>query len=189
MSFARGSSIPYFVVFTTTPRSPELAREISADATISVSLIRQITVNEPVSLPPTPPLTPTSEDSDWTSARPKIMRLVHKGSARLQRHRWPSDGSLALGQDKNESTASAGVKHFSDSRTLHHDMSLGFPKRPRHQYDNRRNHPSLETIASLPDGLHKTRIPLAGDMPPSLDWRGLTVKVRGPFFNHVIVSI
>ncbi|KAF9530299.1 hypothetical protein CPB83DRAFT_763733 [Crepidotus variabilis] len=177
MSFARSSSIPYFVVFTTTPRSPELAREIASDATISVSLIRQITVNEQASLPPTPPLTPTSDDSDGpSSARPKILRLVHKGSARFQRHRWPSDSSLALSHDKHETQSGLGTKHFSDLRTIHHDMSLGFPKRPRQQYDKKGNHPSLETIASLPDGLHKTRIPLSGDLLPSLDWRGLTVK-------------
>ncbi len=42
--------------------------------------------------------------------------------------------------------------------------------------DNK-SHPSLETIASLPDGLHKTRIPLNRDMVPGIDWGGISVKV------------
>jgi len=55
-------------------------------------------------------------------------------------------------------------------------MCIGFPKRPRIQCDNQR-HPSLETVAALPDGLHKTRISLDKDMIPSIDWAGVSVKV------------
>ena len=44
-TFARSSAISYFVVFTTTPRSVAMAREIAADATISVSLLRDVRVD------------------------------------------------------------------------------------------------------------------------------------------------
>ena len=63
-TFGRGNALPFFVVFTTTPRSASLAREIAADATISVSLIREVTVQETVLLPPTPPYSPTGSSDD-----------------------------------------------------------------------------------------------------------------------------
>lgn len=56
------------------------------------------------------------------------------------------------------------------------DMCIGFPKRPRQQ-SNKQSHPSLETIATLPDGLHKARIQLNKDMLPCIDWAGVSVKV------------
>lgn len=84
VTFSRASSIPYFVVFTTTPRSSSLAREIAADATICVSILRQVTVTESVSLPPSPPQTPSgsSEDSD-SSRGGKLLKRVVKTTAPL----------------------------------------------------------------------------------------------------------
>ncbi|KAF8192760.1 hypothetical protein K438DRAFT_1829614 [Mycena galopus ATCC 62051] len=38
------SSCPFFVVFTTTPRSPVLAREVAGDATIAVSVSSEVSV-------------------------------------------------------------------------------------------------------------------------------------------------
>ena len=49
--FSRCSSIPYFVVFSTNTGSSHLVKEIAADATIAVSLIRHNTVT----LQPAPP--------------------------------------------------------------------------------------------------------------------------------------
>ena len=66
---------------------------------------------------------------------------------------------------------------LSDVRTIHNDMNIGFPKRPRQQLDSGKSHPSLEAIAALPDGLHKSRIPLNGDMLPCVDCGALSVKV------------
>ncbi|TFY80936.1 hypothetical protein EWM64_g3077, partial [Hericium alpestre] len=43
--FPRNGAIQYFVVYHTTPKSLALAREIAADATITVSLVRQVTIN------------------------------------------------------------------------------------------------------------------------------------------------
>jgi hypothetical protein len=45
-TFLRSASIPYFVVYTTTPKSILLSREIAADATIAVSLVRQVTIKQ-----------------------------------------------------------------------------------------------------------------------------------------------
>ncbi|KDR80312.1 hypothetical protein GALMADRAFT_242672 [Galerina marginata CBS 339.88] len=174
VTFSRSSSIPYFVVFTTTPRSPELAKEIAADATISVSLIRQIVLTDQSSLPPTPPLTPSSDESD-TFSRPKILRRVAKSQPRLSRFRRTSEGTISFTRDKPLPEIPIITKSFSDTRTVQNDMCIGFPKRPRQQCD-KQSHPSLETIAALPDGLHKTKIPLNKDILPCIDWAGVSVK-------------
>ncbi|KAF8155822.1 hypothetical protein B0H34DRAFT_798928 [Crassisporium funariophilum] len=171
VTFSRSSSIPYFVVFTTTPRSPALAKEIAADATISVSLIRQIVVSEQCSLPPTPPLTPTSEESE-----PQRSRLLYRVT-RAQARRIPrriSESAISFSRDKPLPQLPV-QKTFSDSRTIHSDLCIGFPKRPRQQCDSK-SHPSLEEVAALPDGLHKTRIQLSADMLPCIDWQGISVK-------------
>ncbi|KAF8903298.1 hypothetical protein CPB84DRAFT_1774459 [Gymnopilus junonius] len=175
VTFSRSSSIPYFVVFTTTPRSPELAKEIAADASISVSLIRQVIVTEHnPSLPPSPPLTPSSDESD-SSSRPTLLRRVAKSHSRLTMPRRTSEGAISYPRDKPLPEIPTISQSFSDTRTIHHDMCIGFPKRPRQQFD-KEGHPSLETIANLPDGLHKTRIHLNKDMLPTIDWAGISVK-------------
>ncbi|PPQ73923.1 hypothetical protein CVT26_006549 [Gymnopilus dilepis] len=175
VTFSRSSSIPYFVVFTTTPRSPEVAKEIAADASISVSLIRQVIVTEQnPTMPPSPPLTPSSDESD-SSSRPKLLRRVAKSHSRLTMPRRTSEGAISYPRDKPLPNIPTISQSFSDTRTIHHDMCIGFPKRPRQQFD-KEGHPSLETIANLPDGLHKTRIHLNKDMLPSVDWAGVSVK-------------
>ncbi|KAF9482332.1 hypothetical protein BDN70DRAFT_801784 [Pholiota conissans] len=181
VTFSRSSSIPYFVVFTTTPRSAEMAKEIATDATISVSLIRQIIVTEQApSLPPSPPLTPTSEDSDVPSPllstpRPKLLRRVARSQPRLSRTRRTSDsGITSVAREKPLPQIPISTS-FSETRTIKRDLCIGFPKRPRQLCDSN-NHPSLEMVAALPDGLHKTRIPLSKDMLPCIDWGGISVK-------------
>ncbi|KAG8216768.1 hypothetical protein J3R82DRAFT_7012 [Butyriboletus roseoflavus] len=57
---------------------------------------------------------------------------------------------------------------FSVSRTLETQLSIGFPKRPR----------ANAASQSLPDGLYKGRVQLSKGMLPSMDWPGITVKVR-----------
>ncbi|KAF9051352.1 hypothetical protein BJ165DRAFT_1340545 [Panaeolus papilionaceus] len=173
VTFSRSSSIPYFVVFTTTPRSPELAKEIAADATITVSLTRQTVINEQSSLPPTPPLTPSSEDSD--APMPKLLRRVARSQPRL-RPRRTSEASVASATREKPLPQVPIIKTFSDTRTIHHNMCIGFPKRPRQQVDSNQKHPSLEAVAALPDGLMKTKIQLNRDMLPCIDWAGVSVK-------------
>lgn len=182
MTFSRSSSIPYFVVFTTTPRSAEMAKEIAADASIHVSLVRETNVTErPAYLPPSPPLTPSSEDSDsplslFAAPRPKLLRRIARSQPRLSRPRRTSESTINSITQEKPLPQVPPVRSFSDTKTIHCDMCIGFPKRPRQMTDNK-SHPSLETIASLPDGLHKTRIPLNRDMVPGIDWGGISVKV------------
>lgn len=174
------------MVFTTTPRSPEMAKEIAADATISVSLTRQITITEKATLPPTPPLTPSSDESDTPNQslpRSTLLRRVARSHSRLPRPRRTSEGTIVISRDKPlpqipdaDPLPSPTTKSFSDTKTIANDMCVGFPKRPRQIFDNQK-HPSLETISALPDGLHKTKISLNKDMLPSIDWAGVSVKV------------
>ncbi|KAH9478449.1 hypothetical protein JR316_0008904 [Psilocybe cubensis] len=177
LTFSRSSSIPYFVVFTTTPRSSELAKETAADATIAVSLIRQTIITDKTTLPPTPPATPSSDEGE-SSFRPKILRRVAKSQPRL-RSRRPSDPAPSVisspTQEKPLPQIPVNPLIFSDTRTIQTEFCIGFPKRPRQLFD-KENHPSLETIAALPDGLHKAKINLNKDMLPCIDWGGVSVR-------------
>jgi len=166
-------------VFTTTPRSPELAKEIAADATVSVTLVREALISEQPGLPPSPPLTPTSEESDM-GFRPRLLRRVALSHSRLTRPRGQSDASIIPTRNKPLPQLPPLTK-LSQTDTLHSNMSIGFPKRPRQMCDGEK-HPTLEAIASLPDGLYKSKIPLNGNLIPSLDWAGVSVKVSNQLF-------
>ncbi|KAF8800580.1 hypothetical protein BYT27DRAFT_7262738 [Phlegmacium glaucopus] len=163
MAFSRSSYIPYFVVFTTTPRSPALAKEVATDATISVSLIRQVVVSKQSLLSPRPPL--TSGDNPESLRSRKRLRQTCKPQSKL---------TIMLLRDKPIPEPPV-QKSFFDVQTIHKDMCIGFPKRPRYLHDAQ-SHPTLKAIAALPDGLHKTRIQLNSDMLPSIDWAGISVK-------------
>ncbi|EPQ52132.1 hypothetical protein GLOTRDRAFT_80307 [Gloeophyllum trabeum ATCC 11539] len=77
--FPRTASLPFFVVFTTTPRSSTLAREIASDATITVSLLRNVHINaSPFGLPTPPPSPPTTEESDAQSPASTSSRLLKR---------------------------------------------------------------------------------------------------------------
>lgn len=167
--------IPYFVVFTTNPRSLTLAKEIAADASISVSLIRQITVTEQTCLPPTPPITPSSDDPDSPTGRGKLLRKVAKNVHQRQR----SARSDLSPDPRDKPLPELPTQTFLETRTIRSDMCIGFQKRPRHQCDPG-SHPSLDAQMSLPDGLYKAKIPLKSDMLPCIDWYGLSVKVWAP---------
>ncbi|KAJ7666143.1 hypothetical protein DFH06DRAFT_1268270 [Mycena polygramma] len=176
VTFSRASSIPYFCVFTTTPRSSTLAREIASDATVSISVFSQVTITEPAVLPITPPQTPLSEDSHdslpFQQPRTKLLRRV-----RSRTSPWSPRAQVQDDSDTREKplprlpTQTA----FSATQTIHTDICIGFPKRPRHQPTSDK-HPSLQSHQALPDGLHKSKIPLNRDMLPSIDWAGISVK-------------
>jgi hypothetical protein len=161
------------------PRSPDLAKEIAADATISVSLLRQVTVTEQSSPPPTPPQTPSSSSEDSDVPRHKLLKRVARGSqSRL--------GSAARAMKGVDDTSDFREKPlprlptqtvFTESRTLQNSICIGFPKRPRQLGCDSRSHPSLDSHAALPDGLHKAKIALQKEMLPCIDWVGVSVKV------------
>lgn len=174
VTFSRSSSVPYFVVFTTTPRSSTLAKEIAADASISVSLVRQITITEQAPLPPTPPQSPSGSEGSGSDAHRRLLKRVTRSSPRLPRLRRVSDSTVDL-QEKPLPSLPTQVAFF-ESRSLKHDISIGFPKRPRQLCDTT-SHPSLDSINALPDGLHKSKISLDKEMLPCIDWAGISVKV------------
>ncbi|THU92836.1 hypothetical protein K435DRAFT_820407 [Dendrothele bispora CBS 962.96] len=176
VTFSRHSSIPYYVVFTTTPRNPVLTREIASDATISVTLMRQITVTESSSTLPTPPQTPsgssTSDEGGPVSSRGKLFNRVKNGP-------WsPRTGSDENFDSHREKPLPRLPMHtvFKETRLLHTSICIGFPKRPRQQTRKGEKHPSLDSQSALPDGLHKAKFVLNKDMLPSIDWSGVTVK-------------
>ena len=178
VTFKRGLSIPYFVVFMTKPGSADLAEEIAADATISVSLLRKVTTTKQVQLPPSPPETPADEN-DVTKGkllkRSRSRQLLSKASAiSLQ-------GSGQVFPDRDRSLPRLPTEVvFYDTKTLKNDVCIGFPKRPRHlRYPGR--HLTLEEIETLPDGLFRSKILLKDDLLPSIDVEGLNVKVHLDF--------
>ncbi|KAJ7064985.1 hypothetical protein C8F01DRAFT_1021771 [Mycena amicta] len=181
VTFSRASAIPYFVVFTTTPRSSALAREIASDATISIAVFSQITITEAAVLPITPPQTPQSEES--SSSDSFSIQQPRSSSKLLRRVRsrtspWSPRATTeeAEGRDKDKPLPRLPTQTtFSDTQTIYNGICIGFPKRPRHQNGSEK-HPSLDAHTALPDGLHKSKIPLNRDMLPSIDWAGLSVK-------------
>ncbi|KIY47383.1 hypothetical protein FISHEDRAFT_66099 [Fistulina hepatica ATCC 64428] len=175
-TFAKHTSIPYFVVFTTIPSSAGLAQEITTDATVSVSLIRELIVREKSELLPTPPDTPPStlsEDAHGGSRNSLFARVVkvptRLGRSRFSEEKAPKEG--AAGQ------ASPPEKIYSDTRTLRTYICIGFPKRPRRSVAATKNgHPDLTAQLQLPDGLLKSVLPLPSDMIPSISWSSIKVN-------------
>ena len=165
-----------------------MAKEIAADASVSVSLLRQISISDQTSFLPTPPLTPSSDESESNFPSfpkgPRILRRIARSQPRLSRTRKNSEGTTAAAgatapissREKPLPEIPAATKSFSNTRTIQNDISIGFPKRPRQLWD-KEGHPSLETISALPDGLHKSKLSLQSDMLPCIDWAGISVKV------------
>ena len=189
-NFSRTSSISYFVVFTTNPRSTTLAREIAADATISVSLLRDIRIDSITPRYPPTPLSSTPSTSSDESDMPPV------ASRRLLKRVVKSPGSMVRTPTLKRITSQTRLSEvvspserdkplpqlpspgMSESRALQTDVSIGFPKRPRYRCEPGRKHPSLEAHKSLPDGLYKGKIQLDKHLLPAFDWSGLRVKVR-----------
>lgn len=78
-------------------------------------------------------------------------------------------------------------QRVTDSRTLHTDVSVGFPKRPKGR-SRAGSHPSLETVSALPDGLYKGNIPLQKGWFPSIHWRGLRIEVS-LHMQHCVMTL
>ncbi|VDB96021.1 unnamed protein product [Peniophora sp. CBMAI 1063] len=190
-SFPRSATVPFFVVFSTTPRSRQLAREIASDATITVNLLRQVSVDSsqsrPSSLsssttttPSSPPSSPSDEGSDplppTSYHRRTGSRLLLKRGARsarpllLRAYRSVTDLGEASKITKPLPPLPPAV--LQDTKVLQTAVSIGFPKRPR-QADGQG---SSEPSKSLPDGLYRGKIPLGSSMLPSFEWAGLSVK-------------
>lgn len=167
-TFSRSASIPYFVVFTTTPRSHLFAREIAADATIVVSLVREVTIDAPT--PSSSPVGPSSTSSDESdiprTQRRGLLKRYVKSAPTVIMHRIPSpDKPLPQLPER-----------ISDTRTLQTDVCIGFPKRPRHRHSPDQKHPPLDAHLSLPDGLYKGRIQLDRDLLPEVNWSDFSIK-------------
>ncbi|KAJ3552869.1 hypothetical protein NM688_g3926 [Phlebia brevispora] len=174
----------FFVVFTTRPRSPLLAREIAADATITVSLIRQVHVywSTPASHSPTSSCSSSGDESD-APVIPK-RRLLHRVVKSAPPIVDRDNTSLYSGRprfairDKPLPPIPANKQGISDTRSLQTEVSIGFPKRPRTRVQPHERHPSLDVHSSLPDGLYKGKLQLGKNVLPSTEWGGLSVKVR-----------
>ncbi len=167
-------------MFATKPRSSALAREIAADATISVSLIRKLTMTEQIDLPPSPPQTPPcADEGDLT--KNKLLRRVRNGQllSKTSPSSWNSPRQSPVEAEKPLPRLPTRVV-FSDTKSLKNDVCVGFPKRPRRAQDTRKD-PSVEEPANLPDGLYRSKIALKSTLLPSVNVQGLIVKVRVSF--------
>ncbi|KAG1776380.1 hypothetical protein EV702DRAFT_1229883 [Suillus placidus] len=175
-TFSRRTSVPYFVVFTTKPRCAILAREIAADATIAVSLVRKVTIKP--QLPPTSPDTAQlSDDSDSPSGpfptpRTKLLKRAAKtvATAVVRVPKTPEEPFSAAVRYKP--LPELPQVSFSETHTVKTQVSVGFPKRPRHPSDPG----GSECQAYLPDGLYKGKFRLSKDIIPGVDWPGVSVK-------------
>ncbi|KAJ7032374.1 hypothetical protein C8F04DRAFT_658057 [Mycena alexandri] len=180
LTFSRTSSIPFFVVFTTTPRSPNLAREIAADASISVSISSHICVTESTAIPTASAaesvLSDRSSESRSSRFKTKMIRRLRSSA---------SVASYQSAESHNPLPVSSPRPAFFDIQTVYKGISIGFPKRPRHRASDQKTYPSLEEHRSLPDGLYKDKIPLNREILASINWGGISVK----YFFEVSVLV
>ncbi|KAH7886830.1 hypothetical protein F5I97DRAFT_2018745 [Phlebopus sp. FC_14] len=177
LSFSRSSSIPYFVLFTTNPKSCCLAKEIASDATVVVLLVRKVTIRSRLPRPTTPsPESPSqNEESDTSAAlgtsRPRFLKKNKTAPATIHIRRTPQEEVVAPATCQLR-PSEATSESYPDARTLQTQISIGFPKRPRI-----RTGPKIpEAQHNIPDGLYKGKLQLSEDMLPSVDWPGISVK-------------
>lgn len=180
LTFTRESGILYFAVFKTIPRSADLAKEIASDATISVSLLRQVTVTTAAPSVTLPPLyTSESLTSHLESNSPHLHKgFLRSGHSKIAKALKGLDNNLGLCEKTVLPSLPIRII-FSESRILQNKICIGFPKRPHCQIRSPGGHPSLNSQASLPDGIHKSVIKLHEGILPSISWEGVSVKVRG----------
>ncbi|KZT01244.1 uncharacterized protein LAESUDRAFT_687030 [Laetiporus sulphureus 93-53] len=182
-SFPRSASIPYYVVFTTKPRSATLAREIVLDATITVALVRQVNIDVAPGSPSSSSASPVSPSSSNTSIeeasafilthKTNIMkRMVNSAPPILSRRQPKPPPPLNV----NKPLPEIAPEGYSNTRTILMDIYAGFPKRPRLRMDPGQQHPSLTAHTQLPDGLYKSKLQLNKEMMPSIEWGDLSVK-------------
>lgn len=182
--FTRSATVPFFVVFTTKPRSSALAREIAADATVAVSLLRQVTILSRPTLiySPIPSSSSSSEESDAPQApKRRLLHRVVKGNSSVVSGSGNADDGKRKRSKSRDKPLPPIPNGISNTRTLQTDVCVGFPKRPRKRVAAHQKHPSLDVNSSLPDGLYKGKLRLEKNMLPSLEWAGLSVKVSYPF--------
>jgi hypothetical protein len=150
---------------------------------VSVSLTRKITMLEEIVLPPSPPISPVNATGEKDGNGKKLLRHVRslnllqkvpsKGSDRSRSRPSTPHGPSTVGEKPLPRLPAPTA--FTDTRTLHSHVSIGFPKRPRHPPDSRK-HPTLEEMAALPDGLYRSEFPLEDDSLPSIDAPNLSVN-------------
>ncbi|KAH8829052.1 hypothetical protein DL96DRAFT_1026113 [Flagelloscypha sp. PMI_526] len=150
-------------------------------------------------LPPTPPMTPYSTNSSISSDESgeggykssKLFKLKRPIQARPPRTRTGSAGPMVPPKLPSNGFAFPILEEpsqkplpriqkqtvWTQSQILHTCFSPGFPKRPRLNFEGRK-HPSIEEVASLPDGLFRNKIPLDKNILGSIDWPGVSVKVH-----------
>lgn len=172
------------------------------DATITVSLLRQIVIEQyspsprpsPGYQPTVPPTPPSSagEESDTQSQASShhrrrrhrlLKRVVTGGSANTPTR---VKGGRSLSTQRQQKPLPPAPLVVQESQTIQTSVSIGFPKRPRsHTQTTPGGHPSLDAHNALPDGLYKGRLQLNKGMLPSLEWHGISIKVRLPSFESL----
>ncbi|KAI0760363.1 hypothetical protein C8Q74DRAFT_222201 [Fomes fomentarius] len=182
-TFLRKGSVSYFVVFTTYPRSSTLAREIASDATISVSLVREVRIDAITprgglspSLTSSTPSTSSDESDLPPVASRRLLERVVRSVPRTRRRALSLTRTSSRKEREEKPLPQLPSPGVYETRVLQTDMCVGFPKRPRYRMDPHQRHPSLESHKALPDGLYKGKIQLDKAMLPAFDWAGLCVK-------------
>lgn len=104
-----GSAVPYFVVFTTTPRDPDLAREIASDATIAVSLVRVVSANSEASAP-----IPSSAPPQRRTRAGSISNWLNRDSVAISEPSSPSSEEMGNEGDAPQSKTGNGRSRLLD---------------------------------------------------------------------------
>ncbi|CAK5282916.1 unnamed protein product [Mycena citricolor] len=123
LNFSRSSNIPFFVVFTTSPRSSHLAREIATDATVSVTLTSEFFCADDPGLAG-PSMAPThardsssgTEPGTFQSESSSMMSGADSRSSRFIK-RIRSSASLFSSSNSSYSTAESQTSTMMSTKT------------------------------------------------------------------------
>jgi hypothetical protein len=179
----------FYVFFTTTPKSEELARKIVKGASIRVSLIRQLRMDRGLAIAAPLPRTRHSEDDAQkralsaspprraTTRTPKIFSWQRAPEDPVwSDKRSSAPGSMATSPLSQNKPLPALPK---ESSQIYEDVictiaSHGFPKRVIRE--GKRS--STIVSGSGSDGVFKGALHLSNELSNTIDWPGISLSVR-----------
>lgn len=169
--FARDSESFFFVAFTTTPNDKSLATLIASDATITLNISCTYRFDPNQAAAHSSKTNQSSaRETIWKWNEPPVSPLTRKPLRRssTKGKRQSLDDS---GKEKDKPLPTLPPPTAEDGETtvmLLSTTRTGFPHRPKRKPDQ----------TNLPDGIWKGQLNYQWWMIPSLDWAGLSVKVR-----------
>ncbi|EJD40190.1 hypothetical protein AURDEDRAFT_187120 [Auricularia subglabra TFB-10046 SS5] len=183
-TFTRESAITYSVTFATDPPSRSLARDIAAEATITVSFARQLLFDPSRGIRTSYSTAPTSSAATATSATTEssarsgsswfgLKRTATTPSARSEANGAPRMLEKPLPAPPPEATTSEAKVLKS---TVAHGFTRQRSKGSKHAKESSGGSASGPGILFQPDGIYKGKMDLSSEALPTITYGGANVK-------------